>query len=151
MRFLDPPLHSKNSQTTTAATTQHVANFPPDHFQHLEWLGQLLSCKSVDATNDKGWNILHHLFQMVSPSILAANIVRNMASREYPSLPGDMRIAMAQKTTGPDPPGWTPLHFLCQDCDHHFKKRDLLCALLDSEVVMIREFDIPDGQVFFLL
>ena len=32
------------------------------------------------------------------------------------------RIALQQRTTGDDPHGFTPLHFLCQDSDHSYRK-----------------------------
>ena len=123
MNIIEPPSHSRWSPTSTAATNEFTQHFPPPRCQHIKWLAEIISCKSLTAVTEEGWNIFHYLFQCVTPSLLAARIAANMASSQIPMLDGDMRQAIRQKTTGPYPHGWTPLHFLCSDSDGAYQQK----------------------------
>ena len=121
------PSQSERSKTSIAATWQHEDAFPPAEHQHLGWLAEILACESWADQDNKGWNIMHHLFHAVRSSMLAANIVADLANRwqklsKWPRYRDQVRIAMQQTTTGEDPHGFTPLHFLCQDSDHSYRK-----------------------------
>ena len=141
------PNHSTNSATSTASTKQHVHRLPPLEDQHIVWLAEVLSCKSLTDVDERGWNIVHHLFQCIVQSVLAFNIVRNMCDRGKPMLNGSMGRAMLQKTTGQDPHGWTPVQFLCHNSDTDFRKNELIVALLDSGRLLIADFDVTDDKV----
>ena len=108
--YIDPPSQSRSSQTSGAYTKQLVKNWPAASSQHIAWLGELLGCDSLETIDEKGMNILHHLFQVTSSCPLAINIVQNLANSDMPKLDGSFEKALKQKTTGHDPPSWTPLH-----------------------------------------
>ena len=55
---------------------------------------------------------------------------------------------MQQRTTGDDPHGFTPLHFLCQDSDHSYRKATLAERLLQSGAVQINEFNYENDKAF---
>ena len=150
-RFLELPPQSKGSATASAVTKQHEKHFPPAAFQHICWLAEVVSCNDVTEQDENGWNLFHHLFQSVTPSKLAGNIVGNMARPDYPMLQGDVRKAMQQTTTSLCPFHATPAHLLCQDSDGEFKKRDLIAALLASGIFVIADFDVPNDKVFVFL
>ena len=144
--YMDPPVQSRQSATSSAATKQNIYKFPARVNQHLAWLMELLRCKSIDDVDQGGWNILHHLFHAMSASILACNIATNMASSEFPPVKGDMRRALQQKTTGTPPLGCTPVHLLCTNMDTEYKKMAIIKVLLDKEVLQIEDFDVPDNE-----
>ena len=79
--YLTVPSQSERSQTSIAATWQHEDAFPPAEHQHLGWLAEILACESWADQDNKGWNIMHHLFHAVRSSTLAADIVANLANR----------------------------------------------------------------------
>lgn len=123
MEFIELPSQSKYSSTSTAVTKEKEESFPPASCQHIAWLADVPSCASVTEQDEKGCNILHHLFHIVTSSKLDANNAENLASSQMPILAGDMRVVMRQKTASFDPFGWTRAHFLCQNSDQDLKKK----------------------------
>ena len=148
MGMLVTPRHSKQSNTSAASTMQCEDMFPPWSSQHIVWLGLMVSCESLEDKDAHGWNILHHLFHCAVQSKLVRNIIENMASSQFPMLPGDMRRAVLQQTTGAHPHGWTPVHFLCTGSDGEYRKCALIEGLLNAMHLLIDDFNIPDPKVF---
>ena len=62
--FVELPDHSKDSDTSSKATKQCDWNWPPSDRQHIAWLAELISCKSLNEVDDNGWNIMHHLLPL---------------------------------------------------------------------------------------
>ena len=101
--YLHLPMQSRSSQTSSVATRQNQANWPPEEHQHICWLASLISCESDTDVDEQGWNIYHYLFHSVSSSLLSAKIAANLADKSFPKLQGNMRHAMGQKTQGSTP------------------------------------------------
>jgi len=118
--YMNPPQDSRKSPTSSASTQQDID--APEK-QHICWLAELVGCKSLDDVDQDGWNLRHHLFQCMSASILACNIVENMASSRFAKLKANMRRAVQQKTTGSMPIGCTPVHLLCTNSDTDFMEK----------------------------
>ena len=147
MGYIDPPSQTRDSQTSGAYTRQCEKNWPDASSQHIAWLGELLDCDCLEKTDEKGMNILHHLFQVTSSCALAINVAKNLARSDMPQLTGTFRSALKQKTTGLDPHSWTPLHFLCHGSDTGQKKADLINTLLHAKLVQPSDFDVTTGNV----
>ena len=147
--YLHLPMQSRSSQTSSVATRQKQDNWPPEEHQHICWLASLVSCTSCTEVDEQGWNTYHHLFHSVSSSLLSAKIAANLAVKSVPTLQGNMRHAMGQKTQGSTPYGWTPVHFLCDRSDRQQQKVSIAKDLLQAGVLQLSDFNEPNDKGFY--
>ena len=147
--FVKVPKKRRASCTSRKDTKQCWSKWPPIKSCHIAWLAELISCTSLNEVDRNGWNILHHLFHIVTCSELAAWICHTMNRPYIPNLAGDLRRALTQLTTGTTPNQWAPCHFLCQDSDSNNEKSLLIYSMLRRKVLLPTDFDIRNDKVFF--
>ena len=139
--YIKVPWHKRFMETMPCYTINCTNNFPSKEVRSLNWFGSLFGFNSVEDVDSDGKNLFHHLFQSMKYSILAGEIAVQAFSPSAPKLPGDYSKAMRHKVTDGGIAGWTPLHTLCKDSDILLMAERTIEALLDNEIVTVKDFD----------
>ena len=116
-------------------------NQPHPYLVNLPWFAELFGFKHVEDRDANGKNIFHHLFTSMQYCSFAGVVAVQCFCPGEPQLPGDYRSAMYHTVSGPTPNGWTPLHVLCHGSDRMLLQSEVIKALLENEVVTVKDFD----------